>query len=166
MNPEITAKLAQEKIEVKSYDGFVNYIKNLPSDSRVWLDVDSANLAMYHAIPTKASKVEKPLPINMLKACKNDTEIAGARACHIQDGAAEVRWLHWLSTEIMCDESIYRHQTEVTLAEKLEDFRKEGKNFKDCLSVVYRPLALMPLSFTIMPVPRLVLRLTQRRSTS
>ena len=130
MNPEITAKLAQDKIEVESYNGFVNYIKNLPSESRVWLDVDSANLAMYQAIPAKASKVEKPLPINMLKACKNDTEIAGARACHIQDGVAEVRWLHWLSTEIMSDESKYRHHTEVTLAEKLEDFRKEGENFQ------------------------------------
>ncbi|HEX6461483.1 MAG TPA: NAD-dependent DNA ligase LigA, partial [Thermoleophilaceae bacterium] len=40
-----------------------------------------------------------PDPISLMKAVKNETEIAGARAAHVRDGAAVVRFLAWLARE-------------------------------------------------------------------
>lgn len=35
-------------------------------------------------------------PCNLMKACKNDVEIEGAKAAHMRDGAALCAFLHWL----------------------------------------------------------------------
>jgi Xaa-Pro aminopeptidase len=39
--------------------------------------------------------IDKSGPISLLKALKNDTELAGMRNCHIRDGAAVVNLLAW-----------------------------------------------------------------------
>ena len=132
VSEDIQTSLTEDDIEIRPYDAFTAYVKILPDDAttKVWIDPDSANLAVYQAIPSKAGKVEKTLPIVLLKACKNKTEVDGARSCHIKDGAAETKWLCWLATEVMPNPSVWVHHTEVTLAEKLEDFRKEIKNFQ------------------------------------
>ncbi len=38
-------------------------------------------------------------PIALMKARKNDAELAGARAAHLRDGAAMVRFLSWIARE-------------------------------------------------------------------
>jgi Xaa-Pro aminopeptidase len=128
---EVRDLLVADHIDVMPYGGFLNYIKtSVPEKSKVWVDPESANCAVYQAIPSSCVKHEETLPIVLFKACKTATEIEGMRACHIRDGAAEVKWMHWLFTSIMNDESKYMHHTEVTLADKLEDFRKEMDLFK------------------------------------
>ena len=124
--------LASDKIEIRAYNQLLPYLKNLPNteNTKVWIDPDTANLAVYHSIPGKAKKVENPVPVVLMKACKNTAEVQGAKACHVRDGAAEVKWMNWLFTEIMNDKSKYMHHTEVTLAEKLEDFRKDAQLFQ------------------------------------
>lgn len=127
---EIKSGLESEGVEMRPYDDFIEYIRsNMTAGSRVWIDIDNANLGVYQAISTDVEKVERSLPTAILKACKNSVEVEGFRQSHIQDGAAEIKWLHWLNTEIMNDPEKYQHHTEVTLADKLEDFRKEMKNF-------------------------------------
>ena len=122
----IAASLKTDGVTVRPYTDFLKYVSG---KGKTWIDPDTANLAVYEAIGT-SEKVEKALPIALLKSIKNSTEIAGARACHIRDGAAETKWLHWLSTEVMPNESVWKHHTEVTLADKLEDFRKEAELFQ------------------------------------
>jgi Xaa-Pro aminopeptidase len=43
-----------------------------------------------------AQRVEKESPLVLLKACKNDAELRGMRACHLRDGAAVAGFLCWL----------------------------------------------------------------------
>ena len=125
----VAAALAADGIEIQSYNQFVPYVRTLPQDGKVWIDADTANLAAYQAIPAGAKKHEATLPIVLFKASKNGTEVNGARACHIRDGAAETKWMHWLFG-VMRDPSAYVHHTEVTLADKLEDFRKQMDLFQ------------------------------------
>ena len=63
-------------------------------------------------------------PCQLPKACKNEVELAGARAAHRRDGAALARFLHWL--ELNADRT-----DELAAAERLEAFRREDPLFRD-----------------------------------
>ena len=60
------------------------------------------------------------------KACKNATELRGTAAAHRRDGAAIVRFLHWLDTEAQSGKV-----TEIDAALKLLNFRTMDPSMKD-----------------------------------
>ncbi|HUO53750.1 MAG TPA: aminopeptidase P family protein [Rhodoblastus sp.] len=65
-------------------------------------------------------------PIALMKARKNATELAGARAAHLRDGAALTRFLCWF------DKAAARGKlTEIAAAEALETFRRESGALRD-----------------------------------
>lgn len=57
-------------------------------------------------------------PIALMKAVKNEAEIAGSRAAHLRDGAAVARYLAWLDREAPGGRI-----SEIDAVEKLEAFR-------------------------------------------
>jgi Xaa-Pro aminopeptidase len=63
-------------------------------------------------------------PCTLPKACKNPIEIVGMRNCHVRDGAAVTKLLHWL------DENHTKHTiSEMSAAEKLFQLRKRNDWF-------------------------------------
>lgn len=66
-------------------------------------------------------------PVQLPKACKNETELAGARAAHRRDAVAVVRFLAWLDREVAggC------LHDEATLADRLGALRAEGEGFQE-----------------------------------
>ncbi len=65
-------------------------------------------------------------PCALPRAAKNETEIAGARAAHIRDGAAITVFLHWLDTDAQSGEI-----DEITAAQKLESIRAQSDMLRD-----------------------------------
>ncbi|MGD0418724.1 MAG: aminopeptidase P family protein [Xanthobacteraceae bacterium] len=65
-------------------------------------------------------------PIAPLKAVKNSTEIAGARAARLRDGAAVTRFLAWFDLQAPRGEL-----TEIDAVEAVESFRRETGLLKD-----------------------------------
>jgi Xaa-Pro aminopeptidase len=65
-------------------------------------------------------------PIVLMKARKNATELAGARAAQLRDGAAMVRFLHWFSVHAPGGKL-----TEIDAAQALETFRRDTHRLKD-----------------------------------
>jgi Xaa-Pro aminopeptidase len=65
-----------------------------------------------------ATLIFKPSPVALFKAVKNKTEIAAAKAAHVRDGAAMVRFLHWLKQAVPAG-----GVTELSAARKLEEYR-------------------------------------------
>jgi Xaa-Pro aminopeptidase len=65
-------------------------------------------------------------PIAPMKAVKNDTEIAGARAAQLRDGAAVTRFLAWFDREAPAG-----RLTEIDAVEALESFRRDTGLLKD-----------------------------------
>jgi Xaa-Pro aminopeptidase len=65
-------------------------------------------------------------PIAPLKAVKNSTEIAGARAAQLRDGAAVTRFLAWFDLQAPRGEL-----TEIDAVEAVESFRRETGLLKD-----------------------------------
>ena len=64
-------------------------------------------------------------PIVPMKAVKNATEIAGARAAQLRDGAAVTKFLAWF------DREAHRGLTEIDAVEALESFRRDSGLLKD-----------------------------------
>src|SRR5499427_2675459 len=67
-----------------------------------------------------------PCPIGLMKAVKNEVEIAGARAAHIRDGAAVTRFLAWFDREAPRGKV-----TEIDAVAALESFRRDTGLLKD-----------------------------------
>ncbi|MFL6798210.1 MAG: aminopeptidase P family protein [Xanthobacteraceae bacterium] len=65
-------------------------------------------------------------PIALMKAVKNPVEIAGARAAHVRDGAAVVRFLAWLDAEAPGGKL-----SEIEAVAALESFRRGTGELKD-----------------------------------
>ena len=116
--------------EIRSYGDFASFLQRLGRQRRrVWLDEPSVSQWVFHLLKG-APVILKPGPIGLLKAVKNRTEIAGARAAHARDGAAMVGFLYWLGKEVPRG-----RVTEFSAAKKLEEFRSRqalyrGLSFK------------------------------------
>lgn len=65
-------------------------------------------------------------PCILPKACKNAVEIAGARAAHLRDGVAMVRFLSWLDVE-----APKGALTEIDVVKKLEGFRADSNALRE-----------------------------------
>lgn len=72
-----------------------------------------------------ATLIAGPDPVALPKACKNSIELLGMQQSHIRDGAAEIRFLAWLDTEVA---NGHLHN-EAVLSDKLTEFRKGVDNF-------------------------------------
>jgi Xaa-Pro aminopeptidase len=65
-------------------------------------------------------------PVALMKSVKNEAEISGARAAHIRDGTAVVRFLAWLDARAASGKL-----SEIDAVEALESFRRDGGLLKD-----------------------------------
>ncbi len=66
-------------------------------------------------------------PCVLPKALKNEAECEGMRVAHRRDGAAMVRFLHWLDTEIAAGTEL----TEIDVVTELEKFRAADRALLD-----------------------------------
>lgn len=63
--------------------------------------------------------IEDESPVLKMKIIKNENEASGMKRANTRDGAALIKYLHWLDTEI--DDQFI---TEIKGAEKLKSFRR------------------------------------------
>ncbi|HWC94367.1 MAG TPA: aminopeptidase P family protein [Pseudolabrys sp.] len=112
--------------DVRAPDDLVLDLSKLAGKT-VRLDQASAAEALSRLVKQGGGKPALGLdPIALMKAVKNQAEIAGARAAHLRDGAALARFLAWLAREAPKDKL-----TEIDAVEALEDFRRENGLLKD-----------------------------------
>jgi len=94
---------------------------------RVRIDQATAADALARLIESAGgTALPGPDPVALMKSVKNEAEIAGARAAHVRDGAAVVRFLAWLDAR-----SASGKLSEIEAVEALESFRREGGLLKD-----------------------------------
>jgi Xaa-Pro aminopeptidase len=97
------------------------------SQAAIGLDAATAADALSRLIAAEGGKpVRVTDPVALLKAVKNATEIAGARAAHRRDGAALARFLAWIDREAPGGKL-----TEIDAVEALETFRRDTGALKD-----------------------------------
>ena len=89
--------------------------------ARVRLDELTATEAVRQTLEAAGARIEMGAdPCQLPKACKNAVEMDGARAAHLRDGAAMVKFLHWLMQEAPSGRI-----DELTASQALLQFRQE-----------------------------------------
>ncbi|MFV0362231.1 MAG: aminopeptidase P family protein [Suipraeoptans sp.] len=121
---EILDLLDKDSINVLPYNEIYEDVKNFNKNDCILIDPKKVNYAIYNNIPKETKKIEKTNPSNLFKAMKNDVEVKNFINAHIKDGVAVTKFMHWMKTHVGKEKI-----TEVSSAEKLEEFRKEGEGY-------------------------------------
>lgn len=125
LNEQSIAELKAAGVEVKSYNEVYQLIEKLNENS-ILLDPKRTCFAVYDSIPKNIKITEALNPSNLLKAVKNEVELAHTREAMINDGVALTKFFKWLEENIATG-----NLSEISIAEKLQGFREEQPGFKD-----------------------------------
>jgi Xaa-Pro aminopeptidase len=121
---EITEHLGAN-VQVKELSGFLEALSKLTG--KVLIDRKSCPNIVAQTLSDAGCNVIKGLdPCVLPKACKNEVEIAGAKAAHERDAVAMVRFLAWLD-----EHASSGRLTEIDVVKALEGFRAQTNALRD-----------------------------------
>lgn len=123
LTPEILKYLDDNNIIVMPYEDIYKISSKLENKT-ILIDYNLINYNIYSSIERKNTLINKPNPILLMKAIKNETEIENTKMAHIRDGAAVVKAMYWLMNNINNDEI-----TEISFSQYLESEREKQKGF-------------------------------------
>jgi len=94
-------------------------------EKKFWIDEKNTSIWVVDLLNRKRLFFGE-CPVMHFKAVKNDVEIANFCKAHLRDGAAMVKFLHWLDTNVASGTV-----TEASAALQLENFRAQNELFKE-----------------------------------
>ncbi|WP_261512800.1 aminopeptidase P family protein [Chryseobacterium paludis] len=109
-------------VKMMPYEEFYNHLKMVKNE-KVLVSPNS-NQSIFETLKADNQFLKAPVPGNLMKAQKNETELEGFRKVMVRDGVAMVKFLYWL-THNAGKEAM----TEYSIGEKLLGFRAAGENF-------------------------------------
>lgn len=124
LSEEVRSYFASQQVLVKDYQHIYKDLGSISKDKRVLLDGSKINQSLFEAITPACAVINRMSPVTLLKSIKNETEISGMRQAMIKDGVALTRFFMWFESTVSSGEL-----TEISIAEKLYDFRAEQTNF-------------------------------------
>lgn len=115
-------QMQESSVKVMDYDAFFGYLNEI-NEQKILISPNS-NQSVFEALKNNNTFIKAPVPGNLMKAIKNETELEGFRTVMQRDGVAMVKFLYWL-THTAGKEAM----NEYSIGEKLRGFRAEGENF-------------------------------------
>lgn len=122
--PELIRELQNNGVFLRPYEQIYDYIGTLPENKKMLLDPAHVNSTLGDSVSRHITQIRCENPTLLPKACKNSTEQENIRQAHIRDGVAVTRFMHWVKEQVG-KENI----TELSAAEKLEEFRSQQENY-------------------------------------
>ena len=99
ITPEVSQYLDSQNITQHNYTEIRSYLEQLQGGNMV-VSPSKTAYSVYRSIAPACHILEKDSPIALMKAIRNETEIAGIHQAMIQDGVALVRFLIWLEKNV------------------------------------------------------------------
>ncbi|MGZ3399643.1 MAG: aminopeptidase P family protein [Caulobacteraceae bacterium] len=125
VTPDLPAWLGNQ-VTLQPPDALPSVLKELKG-LKVLVDPAQSSAWFFDTLQAAGAEVVRGAdPTALPRACKNATEIEGARKAHARDGAALSRFLHWLASE--AQETL---PDEITVVKTLEGFREATGALKD-----------------------------------
>lgn len=126
----VARHLSKNAVDVKPYLAFwadlvTKSMEYSLSNKKLVIDAGAASWEIVRLLKCGFESVS-PLPIEDLKAVKNDVELAGARSAHVKDGRALVKFFAWLEHQVAVQTELI---DEVEADDKLTTFRQEESDF-------------------------------------
>lgn len=127
LSEEAKETLSKNSICVKEYEEIYSYLENLDTQATVLCDEKEVNYMLYNAMEKNHNLmlVLGTSPIPMMKAIKNETEIANTYTAYLKDGCAEAEFFGWLFEALENGETL----TEWDCSEKIASFRAAQGNY-------------------------------------
>lgn len=119
LDEESKTLFAQNHIQVKDYEAIYEDVKTL--EGPVLVDGNFVNSKIVYSLNTEIVYAQDP--IVLLKAMKNEIELANTRNAHIKDGVACTKFMYWLM------QNINNGISEMSAQEKLQELRKEQADY-------------------------------------
>lgn len=123
LNDELRTVFQENAVEIRPYMDIYDYVKTMPA-KHILLNKNKVNFAITGSLPEEAEIIHGSDPTYLMKAIKNETEIANTKNAHIKDGVAMVKFIYWLEKNIGKTEI-----TEISAADYLEARRREQEGF-------------------------------------
>ena len=89
-------ELAAAGVMLREYEMIFDYVSRVPAGTTISMDLDVVSYALLKMVPEGVKVINQKNPTYLLKAVKNQAEIANERVAHIKDGVAMVRFMYWL----------------------------------------------------------------------
>ncbi len=121
---ETETYLATKGILLKEYGAVEEFVAG--QSASVWVDVRYCGYGQYKLLKEKCRIVEKNNPTELLKAVKDETELANMEKVYLADSVALTRFIYWVKHTVGKEEL-----TEVTASEHLERLRRQIPEFLD-----------------------------------
>lgn len=122
LDVEARRQMDEAWVKMKPYEEFFPHLKTI-SNEKILVSPNS-NQQIFESLKIGNTFIKAPVPGNVMKAQKNETELQGFRTVMVRDGVAMVKFLYWL-TNTAGKEKL----TEYSIGEKLRAFRAEGVHF-------------------------------------
>ena len=119
LDEESKTLFAQNHIQVKDYEAIYEDVKTL--EGPVLVDGNFVNSKIVYSLNTEIVYAQDP--IVLLKAMKNEIELANTRNAHIKDGVACTKFMYWLT------QNVNNGISEMSAQEKLQELRKEQADY-------------------------------------
>ena len=125
----VKAYCDKEGIILKDYHSLIDEVGKTSMPGNVLFDKRNTNFLTYKTLVKKAEEAKVALknekdPTELLKACKNDTEIKNIREVYVRDSAKLTEFIYWVKANVGKEEI-----TEYSAAMKLDSMRAELPGF-------------------------------------
>lgn len=114
---DVQSYLRENGIEYHPYGEITTFLAAVPYRN-IWLESAKTNYAVWTSVPPTCHVTDAPSPVALLKAVRNEVEIAGLRRAMQRDGVALVKFLKWLEAAVP-----QGGQTEISVDKQLHAFR-------------------------------------------
>ena len=114
---EVNEYLQEQQVSLRKYDEAESFLNSFTGEN-ILIDPKKTNYAIYSAINPACKVVRGESPVTLLKAIRNEQEIAGIHHAMQRDGVALVKFLKWLETSVLSGK-----ETELSVDRKLHEFR-------------------------------------------
>lgn len=124
ITPEVKTYLDNHKIATAHYNKVEETLSTLKVAS-ILLTLAKTNYSILKAVNPTCKIVREASPVALLKAIRNEQEIAGIHKAMQKDGVALVKFLKWLEEVVPTEK-----ETELSIDKKLHAFRAEQELYK------------------------------------
>lgn len=114
---EVNEYLQEQQVSLRKYDEAESFLNSFAGEN-ILIDPKKTNYAIYSAINPACKVVRGESPVALLKAIRNEQEIAGIHHAMQRDGVALVKFLKWLEASVLSGK-----ETELSVDRKLHEFR-------------------------------------------
>ncbi len=123
---DVEKYLDENEIVVRPYEAIYKFCQTI-NNKKILMDLSKTNYLLYETLENANLIIDRENPSLLLKAIKNDVEIANIKEAHIKDGVSMTKLMYHIKNNL--ENGI--EMTELSLTKLTEKLRKENKGFVD-----------------------------------